>query len=57
LLQKFNIEKCKPAFTPLDPFIQLSQDQYPTTPEETARMKKFPYQELIGGLIWLTTES
>ena len=57
LLQKFNMEKCKPASTPLDPSIQLSRDQCPTTPEETAEMKKFPYRELIGGLIWLTTGS
>ena len=55
LLRKFNMEKCKPASTPLDPSIQLSRDQCPTTPEETAEMKKFPYRELIGGLIWLTT--
>jgi len=37
--------------------IQLSRDQYPITPEKTAEMKKFPYQEPIGGLIWLTTRS
>jgi len=51
------MEKCKLASIPLDPSIQLSRDQCPTTPEETAKMKKFPYRELIGGLIWLTTES
>jgi len=57
LLQKFNIEKCKPASISLDPSIQLSRDQCSTTPKETARIKKFPYQELIEELIWLVTGS
>jgi len=43
LLQKFNMEKYKPASIPLNLFIQLSRDQCPITPEETAEMKKFPY--------------
>ena len=57
LLQKFNMKKCKLVSIPLDSSIQLSRDQCPTTPEETTEMKKFLYQELIGGLIWLTTGS
>jgi len=56
LLWKFNMEKCKLASTPLDLFIQLSQDQYPTTPKKTAKMKKFPYWELIEGFIWIVTK-
>ena len=57
LLQKFNMENCKPASTPLDPSIQLNRDQCPTTPEKITEMKKFPYQELIGELIWLVSGS
>jgi len=51
------MENYKPASIPLDPSIQLNQDQCPTIPKEVTEMKKFPYQELIGGFIWLTSGS
>jgi hypothetical protein len=55
LLRKFNMENCKAVSVPLDPNAQLSREQCPQTDKEKAEMRKYPYRELIGGLVWLTT--
>jgi hypothetical protein len=43
LLHRFNLEDCKPLAQPLNPHVQLSVDQCPTTTEEKAAMKAVPY--------------
>jgi hypothetical protein len=55
LLRKFNMADCKSVSVPLDPMVQLSREQCPTTPEVTAEMENIPYRTLIGGLVWLAT--
>ena len=45
LLQKFNMEKCKPAFTPLDPFIQLN---IPQLLKKQLRWRNFPIENSLG---------
>jgi hypothetical protein len=53
MLQKFNLENLRPANTPLDPGVKLSRDMAPTTDEEKAISLKFPYQEIIGSVMYL----
>ena len=51
-LRRFHIANCKPASTPMDPNIQLSKAQSPTTTADIADMKNVPYREAIGSLMW-----
>jgi len=53
LLRRFNLEDCKPLAQPLDPHVQFSKDQCPTTVEEKAAMKAVPYREAVGALNWV----
>nr|GAT43053.1 polyprotein [Mycena chlorophos] len=55
LIEKFGMTNTKPLSVPLDPNHQLSIDQCPTSDIEKQDMKKVPYRELIGGLVWLWT--
>jgi hypothetical protein len=55
LLRKFNMTDCKSVSVPLDPTVQLTRDQCPTTAEDIQDMQGVPYRELTGGLIWLAT--
>ena len=52
LLQKFNMQDCKPATTPAaaERLVAISQSE-----QERAAMKKVPYRSAIGSLLWLTT--
>jgi hypothetical protein len=53
LLRRFNLEDCKPLAQPLDPHVQFSTDQCPTTIEEKAAMQVVPYREAVGALNWV----
>jgi hypothetical protein len=57
VLQRFNMEACKPAAVPMDTNIQLTRDQCPTDPQEIADMQRHSYWALFGSLIWITTAS
>ena len=54
ILTRFNLNDLKLFATPMDPSIQLSKDQCPSTPEEVAEMCKVPYQEAVGSLNYCT---
>ena len=53
LLHHFNLKDCKPLAQPLDPHIQLSVDQCPTTIKEKPAMKAVLYQKAVGALNWV----
>ena len=53
LLNRFNMTFCSPTTTPLSPGIVLSSEDYPTTPDEENEMKKIPFHEALGSLMWL----
>jgi len=42
-----------PTTTPLSPGIVLSSEDCPTTPDEENEMKKIPFHEALGSLMWL----
>ena len=52
ILQRFNFTDLKPYSMPMDPNIQLSKLQSPQTLEETAKMRRVPYREAVGSLMY-----
>ena len=54
ILHHFNLKDRKALAQPLDPHIQFSTDQCPTTIEEKAAMRAIPYREAVGALNWVT---
>jgi len=57
LINKFNFNDAKEVVTPLDANIKISKDLCPQTDEERIEMKKKPYRELVGSLIYLANAS
>lgn len=53
MLERFNMQDAKPRSTPLPAGITLSASDSPTNPEESKDMKKIPYREALGSLMWL----
>ena len=53
LLKQFNMDSCSPATTPLPCGLFLSAKECPSNPAEVDEMKKIPYQEALGSLMWL----
>lgn len=53
ILSDFSMSDCNPSTTPMDEGQKLSVHMSPSTPEEIAEMKKVPYCELIGKLLYL----
>ncbi|KAJ3563743.1 hypothetical protein NP233_g8744 [Leucocoprinus birnbaumii] len=53
MLEKFGMESCKPRSTPLPVGIALLTKDGPDTKEEKEEMKKVPYREALGSLMWL----
>lgn len=53
LLLKFNMVDCNPVDTPMDPNQKLSKSMSPQSPSEREEMSRIPYQELIGGLLYI----
>ena len=47
------MSSCLPTTTPLSPGIVLSSEDCPTTPDEENEMKKTPFREALGLLMWL----
>lgn len=52
LLVRFNFTDLKPVSTPMDPHQLLSKTQCPESPAEVARMRRVPYREAIGALMY-----
>nr|GAT46002.1 predicted protein [Mycena chlorophos] len=55
LMEKFGMTDAKPISVPLAPDQNLSVEQCPTDDATKLQMKKLPYRELIGALVWLST--
>ena len=55
ILTKYNFTDIKPVSIPLNPHIQLSKKQSPTTRNEIAHMRNIPYWQAVGLLIHLAT--
>jgi len=53
ILTKYNFSNLKPLSIPMDPNIQLSCNQAPSSPTEAARMKHIPYRAAVGSLMHL----
>jgi len=53
LLKHFNMHLCSPLTTPLPQGLSLSIEDCPSTPAEIEEMKKIPYREALGSLMWL----
>ena len=53
LLNHFNMTSCSSTMTPLSPSIVLSSENCPTTLDKENEMKKIPFHEALGSLIWL----
>ena len=53
MLQKFNLQNLRPANTPLDPGVKLSRNMAPVTEDDKIQALKFPYQEIIGSVMYL----
>ena len=54
ILEKFDMSDCKPVNTPMMPIDKNKNKNTEVKPEQTIN---FPYQEIIGSLIYLTTIS
>ena len=55
LVAKFKMESCHPNVIPAEPGLKLSRAMAPKTKEEEANMKKVPYQNAVGALLYLST--
>lgn len=53
VLARFNMENSKPVSTPMNPGVKLTKDMAPQTADEAEKMKKVPYQEAVGSLMYL----
>ena len=54
ILTKYNFSDLKLLSIPMDPNIQLSCNQAPSSPTKAARMKHIPYRAVVGSLMHLT---
>lgn len=52
VLERFEMSECNPVSTPLDPNQILTTEMGPKDDAEIQRMKKYPYQEAIGSLMY-----
>ncbi|CAK9833808.1 Retrovirus-related Pol polyprotein from transposon TNT 1-94 [Anthophora retusa] len=53
LISKFNMQNAKVVSTPMESNTKISKEMGPSNEEGRIEMKKKPYRELIGGLIYL----
>lgn len=54
LLLKFNMADCKPISTPMDPNQHLTKEMSPINFSDKEEMKKIPYQEAVGSLLYIS---
>jgi len=57
ILRRFKMEQCKPAITPHQPGLHLTDAMSPTTQADIDSMKNVPYRVLVGCLLWLATNT
>lgn len=53
LLKHFNMHLCSPLTTPLPCGLSLSTEDCLLTSAEEEKMRKIPYREALGLLMWL----
>jgi hypothetical protein len=53
ILTKYNFVDAKPAAVPMDPSMQYTRDQSPTSAVQTAEMKRVPFRSALGSLMYL----
>ena len=52
VIERFNMTRAKPVSTPIAPHFKLSSSQSPQTDEENEVMKKVPYANAIGSMMY-----
>jgi len=52
ILERYGLKDAKPYATPMVPGVIYSQRDSPSTPTETDRMRRVPYREAIGSLMY-----
>jgi hypothetical protein len=52
ILQRFNMQECKPVKVPIPVGVKLSADQCPKTHEEEEDMSHVPYASAVGSLMY-----
>ena len=52
MVERFSPTNAKRVLTPMEPNVQFSIDQCPSTPNQLARMKGVPYSEAVGSVLW-----
>jgi hypothetical protein len=52
ILQRFNMQECKPVKVPIHVGVKLSVDQCPKTQEEEEDMSHVPYASVVGSLMY-----
>ena len=52
IVRRFGLEDAKPLSTPMDPHVQLTTEQSPSTTAEVAEMRNVPYREAVGSLMY-----
>lgn len=53
MLVRYEMVDCKPASTPLEPDVKLSEEDGPVTDQEKEEMARIPYQSVVGSLMYL----
>lgn len=55
MLTRFNMQNAKPVSTPSNPCVKLIKEMAPKTADEAEKMKRVPYPEAVGSLMYLAT--
>jgi hypothetical protein len=55
IIKRANMESCKIATTPANPSLKLSKSMCPTSIDDIEYMKKVPYRQLVGALLYLVS--
>jgi hypothetical protein len=54
ILESYRMQECNPASTPMSEKTRLSSSMSPVSAEEIAEMKRIPYREALGKLLYLS---
>lgn len=57
VLERFKMTSCRSASTPMEPGMILSRRMSPKTAKERQDAALFPYRELVGSLLYLSTHT
>lgn len=55
ILDRGNMSDCKPSSAPMDSSLKLSKGMCPKTHDELEQMKKIPYRQIVGSLLYLSS--